>query len=570
MSSWERGDRLVRYMRKPNSCVATRPVMKIWILPVILAGSCVFTSCIFLPGFGSSSSHPKTYTIGGTVINLAGTGGGLLLQDNGADPFLVNANGTFTFPTALASGAAYSVTVSLQPSTPAQTCGVTQGTGTATANVTSVVVDCGHKEWTWVGGSNVLGQSGTYGTEGTASAGNVPGARSCSFTWMDATGNFWLLGGVGNGSPGSEGAFNDLWKYSGGEWTWVSGSGLADESGSYGILGTAAAGNVPGARFEGVSWTDASGNLWLFGGVGFDSKGTQGQLNDLWKYGGGQWTWMGGSDLAGQKGTYGILGTAAASNVPGARFQPVSWTDRAGNFWLFGGQGFDSAGTFSYLNDLWKYSGNQWTWMGGSNLVNQRGTYGIQGSAGVSNVPGARYAGMAWTDTAGNFWLFGGGAFDSAGNVGYLNDLWEYSGGQWTWMGGSNVVNEKGLYGSQGIAAAANIPGARDNAVAWTDRAGNLWLFGGDGYDSAGSLGALNDLWEYSSGQWAWMGGSNVISQRATYGTEGTVAPGNIPGARFLPVGWGDSAGDLWLFGGYGFVSTGTANYLNDLWKYEP
>ena len=57
----------------------------------------------------------------------------------------------------------------------------------------------------------------------------------------------------------------------------------------------------------------------------------------------------------------------------------MNWTDAAGNFWLFGGNGYDSAGTSGYLNDLWKYSAGQWTWMGGSNVVNQQGTYGTQG-----------------------------------------------------------------------------------------------------------------------------------------------------------------------------------------------
>jgi hypothetical protein len=29
---------------------------------------------------------------------------------------------------------------------------------------------------------------------------------------------------------------------------------------------------------------DASGNFWLFGGLGMDSTGTLGYLNDLWKF----------------------------------------------------------------------------------------------------------------------------------------------------------------------------------------------------------------------------------------------------------------------------------------------
>ncbi len=76
---------------------------------------------------------PTTYTIGGTVINLSGMGGGMQLEDNGHDPLLVNANGTFTFPTALASGSAYNVTVAVQPFAPAQTCEVLHGTGVATS-----------------------------------------------------------------------------------------------------------------------------------------------------------------------------------------------------------------------------------------------------------------------------------------------------------------------------------------------------------------------------------------------------------------------------------------------------
>ena len=30
--------------------------------------------------------------------------------------------------------------------------------------------------------------------------------------------------------------------------------------------------------------TDLSGDFWLFGGLGFDSSGVQGNLNDLWSF----------------------------------------------------------------------------------------------------------------------------------------------------------------------------------------------------------------------------------------------------------------------------------------------
>ena len=55
----------------------------------------------------------------------------------------------------------------------------------------------------------------------------------------------------------------------GGQWTWVSGSDRVAElsfPGVYGTKGVAASENLPGEREFSVSWTDASGNLMLFGG----------------------------------------------------------------------------------------------------------------------------------------------------------------------------------------------------------------------------------------------------------------------------------------------------------------
>ena len=94
--------------------------------------------------------------MGGTVSGLSGT---VVLQDNGGDDLSVTANGPFTFATALASGAAYSVTVKTNPS--GQTCAVSGGSGTvASANVTSVAVSCANVATFTVGGT-VSGLSGT-------------------------------------------------------------------------------------------------------------------------------------------------------------------------------------------------------------------------------------------------------------------------------------------------------------------------------------------------------------------------------------------------------------------------
>ena len=129
---------------------------------------------------------------------------------------------------------------------------------------------------------------------------------------------------------------------------------------------------------------------------------------------------------------------------------------------------------------------NEWTWVSGSSTVpatgmGQPGVYGTQGTAAASNVPGGRTVATRWTDSSGNFWLFGGDGVDSTGAYGGLNDLWTFdpTANTWTWMSGSNTKNAVGIYGTLGVASASNIPGGRGYALSCTDTIGNLWLFGG-------------------------------------------------------------------------------------------
>src|SRR5262249_33828327 len=153
--------------------------------------------------------------------------------------------------------------------------------------------------------------------------------------------------------------WNDLWEYtpSTGQWSWMSGSSAGNQWGTYGTLGVPTAENVPGGHSGAAIWTDASGNIWLFGGVGYGASGNLASLNDIWKFTPptGEWTWEGGSSAVNQGGTYGTLGTPAVGNAPGGRGNAASWTDASGNFWLFGGRGFDGSGNGDALNDLWVY-----------------------------------------------------------------------------------------------------------------------------------------------------------------------------------------------------------------------
>jgi trimeric autotransporter adhesin len=88
---------------------------------------------------GGGGGGAYTYTVGGTVTGLNGV---VVLQNNGADDLTVSADGAFAFSTALANGSAYNVSLRAQPAFPAQDCIITSGSGTASANVTNVVVEC--------------------------------------------------------------------------------------------------------------------------------------------------------------------------------------------------------------------------------------------------------------------------------------------------------------------------------------------------------------------------------------------------------------------------------------------
>lgn len=91
-----------------------------------------------------------TFSIGGTVQGLAGTG--LVLQNEGGDDLAIAADGPFTFSMPVPSGGTYAVTVATQPTGPSQTCEVVAGSGSVAGDVTDVDVRCTTDTFT-VGGT---------------------------------------------------------------------------------------------------------------------------------------------------------------------------------------------------------------------------------------------------------------------------------------------------------------------------------------------------------------------------------------------------------------------------------
>ncbi len=82
------------------------------------------------------------YTIGGTVSGMI-NGNQLVLQNNMSDDLNVLSNGNFTFTTALDDESAYQISVLTNPTSPNQTCTVTNGSGIlAGNNITDVSLNC--------------------------------------------------------------------------------------------------------------------------------------------------------------------------------------------------------------------------------------------------------------------------------------------------------------------------------------------------------------------------------------------------------------------------------------------
>lgn len=145
--------------------------------------SLVLAAC----GGGGGGNAVPTYSVGGTVTGLAG--GALVLQNAGLNNLTVSANGAFTFSNLLASGTNYSVTVATQPTNPAQTCTVSNGSGTISGNVTNVVISCTTSAFT-VGGT----VSGLVGTGLVLQQG---GANSLA---VNASGSFEFVAAVPSGT----------------------------------------------------------------------------------------------------------------------------------------------------------------------------------------------------------------------------------------------------------------------------------------------------------------------------------------------------------------------------------
>lgn len=420
-------------------------------------------------------------------------------------------------------------------------------------------------QWQWVSGTSAANlASNIDDNTGIPQSSTPEGLATPTYFWLG--GQAYVFGGEASqtGSPATA-QTNRWWRWNGSSWAWRGGDDRSTNRTFSSGLGVTSSSDSPGPRDRYAVSLDSEG-YWLFGGIGFDRSGRPRTMADLWRFDTAtrRWSWRAGDPRGSVSSVPGTLGTASLANYPGGRYGSALWRI-AGTTYAFGGAGFGlTSPSERWQNDLWRYrEGEGWTWLKGSEFVDQTGVYGVQGVASPSNTPGGRRYMAYWSDANGQLYIFGGDGYTGTGNS-RTNELWRFDGSDWAWLKGSSTGNSLGVYGTQGVAASANTPGARLSAGSTFDLAGSRAIvYGGEG-NGESSSGTLSDLWQFSGGQWTWLAGSKTPDQAPVRGRLGEASASFSPGARVAPAVWVDTEGSIYLAGG----SFGT-EYYSDLWRWR-
>ena len=208
-----------------------------------------------------------TLAIGGSVSGLAGTG--MVLQNNGGDNLTITSNGPFSFPTLLVSGQTYSASFFSQPTTPPQTCHLTNASGTATATVNTIQVTC-DVIYEPIGGT-VVGLSIPNGLTSQMVlqnnlGDNLPISGNGDFTFVTKIpyGNSFDVSMFV--APGTQDLGCIIWGFQGqatapvtsvtvdcghNDWAWINGASTSDQNGNFSAVTppiTSFINNTPGGR----------------------------------------------------------------------------------------------------------------------------------------------------------------------------------------------------------------------------------------------------------------------------------------------------------------------------------
>ncbi|EDO40207.1 predicted protein [Nematostella vectensis] len=365
-----------------------------------------------------------------------------------------------------------------------------------------------------------------------------------------------------------------------GQWTWVDGSKISNAPNTFN-----ASHKFPGARYGATTWKDRSGNVWMF-----DGHGQTKPLQELWLFNTKSKSWSlvddGAKNISrpspcvhcascfyqdkvvvfggvikrkGKSKAYTWIldlkttsWTALQDDNPPVRVKQSYWCDASkGILYIYGG---DNGAKI--IDDMWKFSFKDMAW---SSITFSK----------LPTFPGSRFSATAWENN-GTLYLFGG-----QGELGLMSDLWAFNplDSSWTKIKGSANASAAGVYNLPGnnLPGKPSLPGCRRDAASWSDKDGNLWMFGGGGCDNTTGRdpGFLSDLWLFntSTNQWCWAGGLPISEGIPTFGLKMQTRPQNLPGPREAAVRFTLDE-NLWLFGGSGHDVKGNDGVLNDLWVF--
>lgn len=374
-----------------------------------------------------------------------------------------------------------------------------------------------------------------------------PGIRQDAALWTNDKGESWLFGGfcwIGNARHTS----NDLWKWNGKSWTWLSGSKCGQIEKTSKKIGA----ESPSARFDSTTWTDKFGNIWLFGGASLKNNYESRSSNDLWMWNGQSWKSILRDTTRQSIKKPQKNAKPPPSDRPVASRGAVTWVDSNGDVWLYTGE----SGWSENLNDIWKWNGKQWKLIFSSSENSCRG----------DDKPHPRIGPSIWVDSKGHFFLFGGASnCRSSYNTTPLNDLWEWDGKVWKLLSGIPNERKDSEFGRKGVSSPEHHPPARVGATSWIDSSNNLYLFAGNRHlftnYKIGRLHTMrykkgNDLWRWNGTDWAWISGHHFTNLGDSHETSTKNFGIGVPGARSESIAARSSDGGVIIFAGTSNMKT--------------
>lgn len=156
----------------------------------IIGVAMILMASLTLVGNDFAEAQTPSYAVGGNIFGL-GSEKSVVLLLNASNPLTLKSNGSFSFPTALKSGAGYSVTIAIQPK--GQICTVANGSGTNISDdVMNIGVSCSNS-YTISGPVSGLNASGLVLRMNSVNLIIPNGATSFKFATTLTTGAFYSV-----------------------------------------------------------------------------------------------------------------------------------------------------------------------------------------------------------------------------------------------------------------------------------------------------------------------------------------------------------------------------------------